>query len=508
MQNLPPHLAGEIFSKLFHLYSLFCCEIDKNGRLLQMWGDNNFYALSDWHIGQNTMEEDFLLGMPLDEAWIMRDVNVTLDNHADIYYSPNVRGKRYLIFISTQGSITRRREIQQRGNDLTLLHEENKKMISQLENSQSELNSENISKSHFIAGMSHEFRTPLTSIIGYTELISEEVGLSGHIQEHLGAIERSSQHLLSLVENLLDQAQFDAQDFKLQVNNVSLEDLIKEVTAVIAPLAGAKGLSFSARITPECWRFAYLDNMRMRQILINLLGNAVKFTAEGEVALVVDKQNDSIVFSVRDSGCGIPENEHDKIFKAFSRVHDNTVQPGVGLGLSITKRLIERMQGKIILHSIVDVGSTFTVYVPYKSADDDYVLQQTQPIEINTRDDLGRSKTILLAEDNPDISNLLKILLKRAGYEVTIAENGQLALSYARANDYDLVISDLQMPVLGGLELVQYLRSDEFDKPIIALTASHKKSEQDDLLKAGFSAFLTKPVQMTELLATLERLSP
>lgn len=293
MQALPPQLASEIFANLFQYYSLFCCEVDHKGRLLHMWGDNSFYGLEEWSLGRDLSQQDFLLGMPLDEGWVIRDANVSPDNYADIYFTPNARGKRYLVFISTQASIARRREVQQRGNELTLLHEQNKKLIAQLELSQRELRDENVSKSHFIAGMSHEFRTPLTSIIGYSQLIGEQAGLTQETQEHLGAVERASQHLLSLVENLLDQAQFETQEFKLQRINASLEDLIVEVTAMVAPLAGVKGLAFSADITPRCSRFAYLDNMRVRQILINLLGNAVKFTQEGLVSLIVDEEEGS-----------------------------------------------------------------------------------------------------------------------------------------------------------------------------------------------------------------------
>lgn len=507
MQALPPHLSSEIFANLFDAYSLFCCQVDHNGRLLQMWGDNGFYGLQAWVPGEELAQQDFLLGMPFNEAWVMRDVNVSEGNHADIYFTPSTQEKLYLIFVSTQGSIARRREIQQRGNELTLLHEQNKKLIEQLEHTQLELRQENLSKSHFIAGMSHEFRTPLTSILGYTQLIGDQARLSHETQEYLGAVERASQHLLSLVENLLDQAQFETQEFKLQRINTSLEDLITEVAAIVAPLASVKGLAFSADITPRCTRFAYLDNLRVRQILINLLGNAVKFTADGQVSLLVDEDQDNLIFEVTDTGPGIPKAQQAHVFKAFGRINEHSGSPGVGLGLSITKRLLKRMRGHIELHSEEGKGCTFRVTMPYHAAGEDYIFLQTQPIKSISPEEVQRTKTILLAEDNPDISNLLKILLKRANYEVTIAENGQLALAYARARDFDMIISDIQMPILSGLDLVKHLRAEHFNKPVIALTASHKASEQQEMLDAGFSAFLTKPIEISKLLETLERLS-
>lgn len=489
------------------MYSLFCCEVDKDWRVVQMYGDNKFYGLSEWFIGKDLSDHDFLLGMPLDESWIMRDMNVTPDNHADIYFAPNSRGKRYLIFISTQGSIARRRENQQRGNDLTLLHEQNKKLISQLEIQQQKMSDESMSKSHFIAGMSHEFRTPLTSIIGYTQLISEQAGLSRDSQVYLDAVERSSQHLMSLVENLLDQAQFDTDDFKLLRINVSLEDMINEVTMVVAPLAATKALSFSADITPRCSRFAYLDNVRVRQILINLLGNAVKFTDDGEVSLIVDEADGHLVFMVADTGPGIEEKDREKIFAAFSRLKEKSNKPGVGLGLSISKKLVQRMEGTIEISSTVGEGTTFTVKLPFMRADEDYVFQQTQPMTVITPADHVRVKTILLAEDNPDISNLLKIILMRSGYDVTIAENGELALAFAQAKDFDVILSDVQMPVMNGLDFVKLFRKEDKEKPVIALTASNKVSEKKEMFEAGFSDLVTKPVKMDELLDKLERIS-
>lgn len=507
MNKLPSQLSGEILANLFHAYTLFCGEVDPQGKLVHMWGNNEFYGLHDWHIGFDLLEVDFLLGLPIDEEWVMRDVNVSPNNHADIYFTPTSRGKRYILFVSTEGSIERRRENQQRGNELTLMVEQNKQLITDLKQAKSTLSSENISKSEFIAGMSHEFRTPLTSIMGYTELISEQRGLTPETQEHLGAIERASQHLLSLVENLLDQSQFESNQFKLQLNNISLEELLNEVSAVMAPLAGAKALSFSASISARCERFAFMDNVRVRQILINLLANAIKFTQEGEVSINLDEEDGHFVFMVCDSGPGIPELEQENIFKPYQRLHDSAKISGAGLGLSITRQLVSRMSGKIELESTLGTGSTFIVKLPIRAAEEDYIYQKTQQMTVTELQMAKEIKTILLAEDNPDISNLLKILLQRSGFEVTIAENGHLALAYSRARVYDLVITDLHMPILDGRALVQFLRNEGYTNPIIALTASHKKNEREELFAAGFSEFLTKPIQMPDLLATLDRLA-
>ena len=504
MQDLPPQLTNEIFSNLFHSYSLYCCELDKNTRIIGMWGDNNFYGLEGWHLGQDLSKEDFLLGMVFDEPWVMRDVQVEEDNHADIYFSPNVLGKRYLIFISTQSTINRRRENQARGNQLTLLHERNKKLITQLEVSKDSLVSNNSDLSNFIASMSHEFRTPLTSIIGYAQLIGDQAGLPNKIIDHLSYIESASQHLMALVENVLDQAQLDTKNFQLQRTNVSIDELVSEVTAVMASLASAKGLAFSAVMSANCVQFAMLDRLRIRQILINLLGNAIKFTDEGEVKLLIDSSNTEIILIVSDTGLGIPPSKHQSIFEAYSRPERSIGTPGVGLGLSITTRLVDKMDGSINLISSEGNGSQFTVRIPFIEADEDFVLEQTQPIPIlNLTNNQHQAYTLLLVEDNPDISNLLKIFLNRAGYIVELAENGQIALQKSKSKVYDAVITDLHMPILGGRELARLLRKEGYTKPVFALTASEKKSEQKQMLQEGFTSVLTKPVQMPELMSKL-----
>jgi len=503
MQVLPPQLANEIFSNLFHSYSLYSCELDKDLNIVNMWGDHKFYKFNDWCLGKNLSNVDFLLGMVFDEEWVMRDIQVAANNHADIYYTPNVIGKRYLVFVSTQYTIERRRENQARGNELTLLHERNKKLIAQLEESENSLSSDFAGLSKFIASMSHELRTPLTSITGYAQLISEQVGLPAETIKHLSYIESASQHLLSLVENILDQSQLDTENFKLQIASVAIEELVIEITAVMASLASAKGLAFSASMSENCVEFAMLDGMRVRQILINLLGNAIKFTEDGEVKLLIDSNDDEIVLVINDTGPGIPVNLHESIFEAYRRSDIPSGKPGVGLGLNITKRLVDKMEGTINLLSSKNTGTQFTIRIPYEQAEDAFVKEHTQPIPILELENKNRVLNLLLAEDNTDISNLLKIFLNRAGYNVDLAENGQVALTKSRMNDYDAVITDLHMPILGGKELVKFLRNDGYSKPIIALTASEKKSEQEEMLQHGFSMVLSKPIQMPELLNKL-----
>ena len=502
---LPDFVTKQVFLSIVQLNSLFCCELDNNSTLLQMWGASSFYGFENWTVGKKLNSESFLFGMPDNESWVMRDVDISTNNHCDIYFSVSCDEKRYLSFVSTQDSISKRRELQQRGNDLVIESQKNNQIIKSLELTKTELNSENILKSRFIAGMSHEFRTPITSIIGYTRLIAEQTGLDQAAQMHLEAVDRASQHLLSLVENLLDQARFETNSFALNETDVNLEDLIAEVAAVTAPLAGSKSLGFTAEIAKTCPRFAILDVVRVRQILINLLANAVKFTDDGFVSLHVDISDNFLVFSVKDTGSGIIKEEQKNIFSAFNRLDEHSAKPGVGLGLNIVERLVECMHGKIELKSQHGEGSEFVVKIPYKKADDRYIHNNTQPIPVFRSEQ--QTKNILLVEDNPDISNLLKLLLTRESYYVKVAENGELALTYLENENFDLIVTDLQMPVLNGIDLVKRLRSRGYKKPIVALSASHKLGEREKMKQIGFSAFLTKPIEMTELVNTLNSLT-
>jgi len=330
--------------------------------------------------------------------------------------------------------------------------------------------------------------------------------LNGDGYDHLAAVERSSQHLLSLVENLLDQAQFESDKFELMESNVSIPQMVEQIASIIAPLAADKGLAFRADLVPRVQRYAYMDGTRARQIMINLLGNAVKFTDEGIVTFSLDQVEDDLIFTIEDTGPGIPKEAQETVFSAFQRVKETSLKPGVGLGLNISLRLAQNMGGDIKLESTLGEGTKFTVTLPHREADQDFIFEQTSEIKLPLNDDPDRVRHLLLAEDNPDISQLLQILLKRSGYEVTVTNNGQEASDAMANQEFDAVITDLLMPIMTGQELVKKIRRKGYDNPVIALTASHKKNEQEALRQIGFSTILNKPVQMPELLAKLEEL--
>lgn len=506
MPALPPQFAQHLFANLFDLYSLFCCEVSKVGRIEQMWGDAQAFSLDHIKVGTRVHDLPFLVGMPLNESWELLDLEVSEDLHCNVHYKANLEGMNYVVFVPTENTMERRRADQQRSHELAILEKKNAKLINRLQKSKENIEKESALKSRFIAGMSHEFRTPLTSILGYTQLLSEVPGLSQESHAHLIAVERSSNHLLSLVENLLDQAQFESESFELKYKDVYLQGFMEEVSAVIAPLAADKALAFHAQLSPNCQAFAKLDVVRLRQVMINILGNAVKFTADGEVNFILEQMQDKLVFTIRDTGPGIPEKDYERIFSAFGRLDGTSNAPGVGLGLNISARLVGLMKGTIDIDSKVGVGTSFIVSVPYIGADKKFVDQQTQQILLpKKKNEENVKKRLLLTEDNPDISQLLTILLKRSGFDVSVAENGREALHAMSEKEFDVVITDLNMPVMGGQELVQKLRAKGYQNPVIALTASQKKHEFKYMQGLGFTDILNKPIQLQELLMTLEK---
>lgn len=505
MPALPPQLASHVFANLFDVYSLLCCEVGESGRVENVWGDAEPYGLMDMEIGIRVQDLPFLMGMPLNESWVIESTETVSGHHCDIHFTPDLGDKNYLVFVPTGTKVIRHRENQQRSHELEILQKQNAKLIERLQHSKDMLEKESAMKSKFIAGMSHEFRTPLTSVLGYTQLLAEIPQMTPESHAHLIAVERSAQHLLSLVENLLDQAQIETNNFKLKPSNISLETMMEEVSAIIAPLAASKGLAFHAQLSPNCERYAFLDGVGMRQVAINILGNAVKFTDEGEISFMLEQVGENLVFTITDTGPGIPESEYKKIFTAFGRINKKSTIPGVGLGLNISARLVELMQGSIDIDSTVGEGTSFIVAVPFQRADKHYVLQQTQQILLPKKKEKEGVKRLLLAEDNPDISQLLSILLKRSGFEVTVASNGRIALDAMAKKEYDAVVTDLMMPEMTGQELVQKLRRKGYENPILALTASQKKGELVQMRRLGFTEILSKPIQLPELLMALNK---
>jgi signal transduction histidine kinase/DNA-binding response OmpR family regulator len=371
----------------------------------------------------------------------------------------------------------------------------------------------NRAKSIFISQMSHELRTPLNGILGYAQLLQRSgASLTESQRDGVRTIERSGEHLLNLVNDLLDLARIEAGKLELRVEAVDLPALLDHVTDLIRIRADKAGLAFHCERGHSLPRFVKTDARALRQILLNLLGNAVKFThSGGSVALRVHSVErtaawERLRFEIADSGSGIPSDQLQRIFEPFHRVAQphRTVE-GTGLGLAITHRLVSAMSGAIDVTSREGTGSTFSVTLTLP-IHDAALEPQTLPGRITGYG--GARRSIVVADDDEVNRTLVRELLEELGFEVRTASNGDLALQLVRLAPPDLLLTDLVMPVIDGMETVRVLRSDLQSRtlPVIAMSASASDFTTAEALQAGCQAFLAKPLRFPQLLEQIGEL--
>lgn len=375
--------------------------------------------------------------------------------------------------------------------------------------------SANRAKSDFLANMSHEIRTPMNAILGFCDVLVEE-GLNEEQSNYLNIIRKSGQNLLCIINDILDFSKIEAGKMSIEIQDCVLSDLLQTVMVLMEPRAAEKGLelklSCDNRTVPN--RIA-TDPLRLQQCLINLLGNAVKFTEAGGVCLKVSGHADGgrnrIVFEVKDTGIGIPPDKLKSIFNPFTQADTSTTRRfgGTGLGLAITAQLIQLMGGAIDVTSTPGKGSLFTMSLPVgveqsmNNRRSDHALGNAQPAP--PANGPAICGTVLIVEDNKTNQALIQTLLSRFGLITTTVENGQLAVENAAQNKYDLILMDIQMPVMNGLEATQKIRSLSITTPIIALTANAMEGDRQKCLEAGCDDFLTKPILRDKLYSTLSR---
>ncbi len=370
----------------------------------------------------------------------------------------------------------------------------------------------NRAKSEFLANMSHEIRTPMTVIMTSLELLSQGCFQPEH-RDLIEMAENSSRRLLTLIDEILDFSRIEARKVVLAVEPFNLPDLIENTQALFALQIEKKGLQLTSTISPQISENYVGSPDRIGQVLVNLIGNAIKFTEKGEIALEVGPALESgqILFSVRDTGIGIPENKRDLLFQAFSQVDSSLTRNfgGTGLGLAICKRLVELMGGSMHVESAEGEGSTFSFMLPLAADDiaegvglDD----ETAPISVAPTSGLR----ILLVEDDPTISEVMEMILRQRDWEVITASDGWEAIAAYESQRIDLILMDLQMPFMDGLNATRHIRKLEQIRgthvPIVALTAHARSEDQELCISAGMDAFLTKPVISERLYAKIESL--
>ncbi|RZF21456.1 response regulator [Halobacteriovorax vibrionivorans] len=374
-------------------------------------------------------------------------------------------------------------------------------------------------KSLFLANMSHEIRTPLNSIVGYADLLANSPLPAEYIQ-YASTLRSSSEVLLNLVNDILDISKIEASAISIDDRNFSLVELLEGVMDIFAWPAKEKGLELSYNIEDGVEEYFIGDSTRITQVLINLIGNAIKFTQEGSVRVVI-KENSSdlpgnIHFSVTDSGIGIPDEVSESIFNAFDQGEKSTTHQhgGTGLGLAITKELVELMGGAIHVSSKVGIGSQFQITLNLKkgSIGPQQSSKHKKEDELPTKLEKTKKLKILLVDDAINNRNLINVYLKNENFDIVEAENGQEAFYLFKYEaDFDLIFMDLQMPVLDGFEAIKKIRQLEEDKkrvrtPIIALTAFALKEDMDRCFEIGCDEYLTKPVKKNSVLEAIDKI--
>jgi len=390
------------------------------------------------------------------------------------------------------------------------------RMLKNLQEARKMADAANKSKSEFLATMSHEIRTPMSGIIGMASLL-RNTELSEVQKNYVESLDESSSALHSLINDILDLSKLEAGKFTLDKEAFDLPKVIKGVHGMFTPLAQKKGLNFSYHYDESLPSHFIGDANRFRQILLNLVSNAIKYTPTGSVninALSINK--DELICRVRievvDTGIGIEPHHLQNIFDPFYQCKNNLKESGTGLGTTIIKNLIKLMNGRVEVHSQPNKGTTFWVEVPWE-----YVHENDLEL-LNIDSDKKTSGTkaeikplnILVAEDSPINAKVITAFLEEEKHTVTHAENGALALDKLQHNLYDVVIMDMRMPELTGIEVTKKWRQQEVPGahiPIIALTANASQEDQQACIKAGMDSFLTKPVNKQKLYDSIAKLT-
>lgn len=442
--------------------------------------------------------------------WLVKYPNEKT-KHTDILISTIL----YLLIISISVSLYKRTYDMDRDNLIkkSIDLEESREYLSETKQQAEEATK---AKSRFLANMSHEIRTPLNGIIGTIDLL-QHTPLNTEQEELMLSLKSSSTHLLEIVNDVLDISKIEADKLELFEGPCNLENIIQQVTAISSPrlISLKKNITLSAAVQPGVESEIIADESRIKQVLINLVGNAIKFTETGEIKLevnanMIDESLQELHFAVSDTGIGISEDNIQSLFIPFTQIDSTATRKhsGTGLGLSICRKIIEEMGGRIWVESELGKGSTFRFIIPVQI---NLVRKSQQPQQRNAAGAISGAEIkplkMLVAEDNNMNQLLATKMFKKIGYIIEIANNGKEAVEMTAKYDYDLVFMDIHMPEMDGIEATQrILNSGRAKVPIIiAMTANAVKEAEAEYLQLGMKDIVTKPFTIDQLRKVLEK---
>ena len=369
----------------------------------------------------------------------------------------------------------------------------------------------NRAKSSFLANMSHEIRTPLNAIMGFSELLLDPGQEDSNRRETVSIIRRNGQQLIKIIDEILDLSKVEADRLEIETLPTDVEILCNDVGTLFGLRAAEKKLKFEIKVVGQVPKTIHSDPTRLRQILDNIIGNALKFTSEGEISVTVEYRasTNHLCFFVRDTGIGMSPEKIDGLFSPFMQIDSSTTRKfgGTGLGLALSRKLASALGGDVrVVDCAEGKGSTFEIAVAAGDLSEatwiNRIRQRKEQLAATGELNLPSLEgiNILLADDAPDNQNLISLFLSKAGAKVDLASNGMQAVEKALEKDYSLILMDIQMPVLDGYEATRRLRGGGFQRPILALTAHALKEERERCLESGCTDHLTKPVNRKELI--------
>lgn len=368
-------------------------------------------------------------------------------------------------------------------------------------------------KSEFIANMSHEIRTPLTAILGFSELLANPITSEDERKRYVNIIKTNGQHLSTLISDILDLSKVEAGQLIIKIEKVSLNVVIEEVRNALGVLAEKKGINIKIKSHSSLQNYIETDVIRFKQILMNLVANAIKFTEFGEVEIslkITQRQaRRRLAIEVRDTGIGISPDRASKLFESFYQGDASITRTygGTGIGLALSKRLAKLLGGDVyLLQSTPGVGSTFGIDIDVGQFEAETFGSNSETIYLKEKSCTNalRGINVLLVEDSEDLQRLIGTFLRVFGARVEVAGDGRQGVEKALTNEFDVVVMDIQMPVLDGFSAMDQLRAKSFEKPVLALTAHAAEEHQKKCLESGFRSYVSKPVDPASLIQAIE----